>query len=235
MALIKCINCNSEISDQAEKCIHCGTPVSKSIKKEIEEEKSVPIPKKEIIDQEKNVYIEFNKKFIIDSVLCLILMIFVFLVGTIVTKHSGIYSIARLIDWFEITYLSFDIPLLTITLFIYLLLCSLFMISKKKVLNILSKIGFILFTIFELIFLLLASHRWAIDNMYYVLIIYTIALIIYSFVFKNKKIEVDNNSESNKSDNLDKLIKLKTLLDNEVITKDEFEDMKKNILEKEKN
>lgn len=34
MALIKCPECNKEISDKAEICVHCGYPISKWIKEE---------------------------------------------------------------------------------------------------------------------------------------------------------------------------------------------------------
>lgn len=49
MALIKCKNCNKQISDKAKQCIHCGTSILKDstmqnnkndfLKKELEEEK----------------------------------------------------------------------------------------------------------------------------------------------------------------------------------------------------
>ena len=32
MALIKCPECNKEVSDKAEICVHCGYPISKWIK-----------------------------------------------------------------------------------------------------------------------------------------------------------------------------------------------------------
>ena len=34
MALIKCPECNKEVSDKAEICVHCGYPISKWIKEE---------------------------------------------------------------------------------------------------------------------------------------------------------------------------------------------------------
>ena len=68
MALIKCKNCNKQISDKAKQCIHCGTSVLKDdtmqnnendfLKKELEKEKIKSSNLQEKLDNKKKEQID---------------------------------------------------------------------------------------------------------------------------------------------------------------------------------
>lgn len=61
MALIKCPECNKEVSDKAEICVHCGYPISKWIK----EKKSDSSQSNEDIkdDNPNNIYLYREKEY----------------------------------------------------------------------------------------------------------------------------------------------------------------------------
>ena len=65
VALIKCPECNTEISDQSKKCIKCGYPLKKN-------------------DSKKG----FSKRKIIITIICLIVIVFVIGVGVIFSNSS---------------------------------------------------------------------------------------------------------------------------------------------------
>ena len=71
MALIKCPECNREISDKAGKCPHCGYPIDEMKK----EEKKVTGQQKEPVPSEKKDVKHFSKKIIAIGAVIVVLVI----------------------------------------------------------------------------------------------------------------------------------------------------------------
>ena len=271
MALIKCDYCGKDISDRAKACIHCG----QKIKKQDTNTSSIniSIPNTKISDNininKLNYTLDVNREFvkvIVDIVGCVILLLLLFNMGSIHTSKSGTYSLFKLIDWILVNSIGFNITIgsissyttLAILMFIYIGVCLALFELKNQTLKNIGKAGFILIAVFEVLCMIfLEKSRWNINANYYIIFLYTIALIVWLFVsrkekaviidtkpvVKEKKKEIVNNDieelepvSQNKEDisSLDSIKKLKELLDMNAITKAEYDEMKKAILKKEK-
>ena len=241
MALIKCSNCNRDISDKAEKCIHCGTPIHKEEPK-VEKIAYTPSAEPKVgkaPSKEARLKIKPAVRIIINILANIGLFVLVFFAGTIITNYSGNYSVIGIIDYIFNNKPDFCIFIKTF-LFIYILIFTVLCSFKSRITNILSLIGYIFFLLFEAVFCLyITRSRWDVNIIYYILLIYTAAWLAYLIwtIPKKKKRVVEVVEEpviKEKPDMYKELVKLKELLDMKAITEEEYNDMKKELLEKQK-
>lgn len=64
MALIKCPECNKEISDMSELCIGCGFPISKHIAKQKEEEEILSVDITQECQDIKKIFSDFKNNYV---------------------------------------------------------------------------------------------------------------------------------------------------------------------------
>lgn len=226
MALIKCPECGRNISDDIKKCIHCGYPL-----------------KTNILSHFSNFIIE-NVKYFINIILSVILFVLLANVGCVNTLHSGLYSIYEMLKWLLDTNLAISNTTCNCLIVIFLIITfiSLLLMKNHNFFNVITKINLILVFIFELLFYNhINGSVYSFNSIYIFIIIYSFLTLITIFVLNpikanNKKrkhnisdetyIKIDPEAKS------DKLIKLKELLDNNLITDEEFEILKKEIMNK---
>ena len=110
MALIKCPNCNHEITNTVKKCIHCGQKIPKNNRFQ------------NSIDKIKNVFNKINKKCITNILFTLGFIILLYCFQTVITKHSGIFTIMNFINWLTKTYIHYIlVALVNIVIIAYLI------------------------------------------------------------------------------------------------------------------
>lgn len=224
MGLIKCPECGKEISDDLKECIHCGYPLKNSIFLNLFD------------------FITDNRQMIINIVSTIVLVILITFVGSIKTIYSGYYSIYELIRWVLNT--DFDLLNSKVDLY-YIILLILFYLPiifahKNKVANVFAKINLIfVFVIEVLFFLFLQLSPYEPNFIYILLMIYHFALIILFFIFNSmknttKQIVINKvdipNLEMNTQSKLDKLVEIKKLYDEQLISKEEFDLLKKEVI-----
>lgn len=208
MALIKCSNCGKDISDKSQKCIHCGTKIKKKT-----EEKT------------QNIGL---LKYVPNLVFSIIFILLIYFLGSVQTRYSGHYSIMEFIEWMVVYREGYSdvYNFLQIFIFGYLMLCLWFS-QLNQVTRILARIGYIFILVVELLFgLLLIVGSYGITFWYVIIAIYTLVWIILNF--KNKKIIIKKRDDNE----IQKLKELKELLDMNAITEEEYNKMKKNLIDR---
>ena len=247
MALIECKNCHRQISDRADDCIHCGAKIIKEeqeekpkeekiVKRETKEEKTKIVEEKE----HKKLFLNKTQILLLTTGESIILIILVLVIGTIHTRFSGVYNIIQGANWIlnkhSMSFSGIE-KVISIMVIGYIGLCLLLINRKKKVAHVFAALGYSFMGLVELIFLLcIYSEHWHPNIMYILLMLLTmvcIAQIIFIFPKKEQE-EIETVKTESSSSNLEELKKLKELLDMEAITKKEYEELKKELLEKEK-
>ncbi len=169
MALIKCPNCNHDISDTVNKCIHCGAKIHKvEVKKKLPND-SIKEAKSQINNPiTNNIFSNIKLKcdafnilkgkkslirVITNIILTCIFIILIYFVETVITKHSGVYTLIDFLKWVLDNYISksfvkiIDIVILGY-LFIFLLLSCMKSISGKII-----KAGYSIILTIEIVFI----------------------------------------------------------------------------------
>lgn len=211
MALVKCINCGKEISDKVEKCIHCNTKILK--------EKNIST---------NNSYgLDLLNRYLINTILTLI---FIFMMYYMATFNYRIdYTFMEFInskifhgDWYTI---------IQIFIWGYLIIC-LWFTGLNKVTNILAKIFYVFMILGEILFglVVLEGTTYEVLTAYWVMVTYSVIWIIYLFITNGKFKKSEFKKKKKESNTLDELNKAKELFDNKVISEEEFNKIKANIL-----
>lgn len=233
---MKCPECNNEINLKLKHCSNCGYPIS-NLKEEHKVEKKVSenLKLKESNKKEKDLN-NFNKIFYKEELVksigfTLLLILFLNFFKIVVTQKSGNISIFEMMKWILTKYIgvTYSISNIFIVIIIAFLLLGMILSStRRKIHSIIAIVGYILFTIFLILFgiaLRIINRNYTM--LFYLLIIIILIWIIYLFIRKDKVVKV------RKENIVDEIKEAKELLDNGIITEEEFRTLKSKILNKE--
>ncbi len=249
MALIKCPNCNHDISDTVSKCIHCGKEISNTqtsnAPRNIEKKENfkIKLQNTKETDLSSEFTIKFNKNIIVNMIFTFIFLILIYELRIIITKHSGTYTIINFTKWLLRNYVSYTLANnLDFIIVIYLIICFLASCSNKAY-NKFSKISYCFIFIVEIVFFIsIYLLGYELKVVWVIIPIFTIIWVIIEFYLlgQGKQMETNNinNVKNMNNNNLElkskqpiyDLEKLQDLLNKKVITDKEYKKLKKAVI-----
>ena len=254
---MKCPECGKELNLKLDKCSNCGFPIEEIKMNEKEAEKKENKKEKEVIKKEKLsneyddkvIYEEIKNTsknntsiidFIISGVFTFVLILFLGVIKTISSLHSGDLTFFQMLKWclcraLNITYSTANYFIIVIVLFLGLgfILSAL----RKTAATVVSCVGYLLFALALGAFGIVMSFADRDPNyLFYIAIILTIGWIIYLIVRKDKtkeKVIKIEKHVSTKSTYVNEIKEAKKMLDEGTITEEEFKLLKNKIINKE--
>lgn len=231
---MKCPECKKKLNLKLNKCSNCGYPLDKI--KEIEKEDIVLNQKQEtepVIKKIEKKHKNNNRKdYLISGIFSAVLLACLGLLKSMNSLYSGTLSFFQMFKWticraFGITYMTSNLVVLVIVGFIILgfVLSSL----RKKTATVLACIGYFLFTLALAAYGFIMYMLDRIPNIYYYITCFLIlGWIIYLIIRKDKPKEINKGTSY-----LDEIKEAKNMLEEGIITEEEFKLLKNKIINKE--